>query len=603
MSEEPKVYLDHHIKRENLRYRRPEGMIGHSGKELPNLRLIDLMRDDFMYLASLRKPDFQRATWAWTPEDCVSLLESVVNRQVVPSIIMWKSPDGLEYILDGGHRISAILAWLKDDWGEEAADNFEDPDEAEAIRRTAHEVRNLVKARVGLVSEYQDADRQIQTLTREGKAPKDHLAERSFKRGLFYQSLRMGEIWFDVLWVHGDYGIAEQSFLKINKSGKRLSDWETKLIENRNSSFARVIMSISNPESVPYYWPDEIPDGLDQPLLDQKRKAIIEDARRLQVVWFEPKFQRPPRSLTQPLMVAPGEKKPYYVAELLTVLEGFRGQLSETEKLLQRDSNATPREILENGHRLTSRAVELFEHLVGSSPKSLEVVPALYFYTPAGLHIRSLLYGFIYWLLGGNDDEILTRKTIFSAYRGAFEEVLIEKKEEVISTIGRKAGSGPEVTWRTAKFFQELMKLLETLHGETQSKKFKDDFAKFESLSGKSSRTAPVGNEVASRTFSAKQKAEKILQSFLENAVRCEICGGLLDPGRSVQHDHITPWSEGGRTSSENQRLTHPFCNNQRAVIENYRNGLAKIVLPPFAAVEDPTKPKQLDFFDILSAI
>ncbi len=98
--EDLKVYLDHLIKRENLRY--------------------DLFGEHTSSRATLlRKPDFQRTTWSWTAEDCVSLLESIVNEQVIPSIIMWSSPEnGYDYVLDGGHRISVVLAWLNDNWGE-----------------------------------------------------------------------------------------------------------------------------------------------------------------------------------------------------------------------------------------------------------------------------------------------------------------------------------------------------------------------------------------------------------------------------------------------------------------------------------------------------
>src|SRR4051812_9217178 len=116
-----KVYLDHHIKRDNLLYRRAVDPVDNSEGEVayaPHLRIRDLYGDQSIE-HDLRKPDFQRATWAWTAEDCVDLLESVLNEQVVPSVIMWLSPDeNLQYVLDGGHRISVLLAWIRNDWGD-----------------------------------------------------------------------------------------------------------------------------------------------------------------------------------------------------------------------------------------------------------------------------------------------------------------------------------------------------------------------------------------------------------------------------------------------------------------------------------------------------
>ena len=41
---------------------------------------------------SLRKPDFQRETNHWTPDQVVSLLECFVNGDLIPSVILWQSP-------------------------------------------------------------------------------------------------------------------------------------------------------------------------------------------------------------------------------------------------------------------------------------------------------------------------------------------------------------------------------------------------------------------------------------------------------------------------------------------------------------------------------
>jgi len=105
MEEDLRVYLDHLIIRQSLRYKRPEEKTDYvPQQQLPTLRVSDLIGDHASSrIGFLRKPDFQRATWAWTPGDCVSLLDSIVNEQVIPSIIMWTSPESdLDYVLDGG---------------------------------------------------------------------------------------------------------------------------------------------------------------------------------------------------------------------------------------------------------------------------------------------------------------------------------------------------------------------------------------------------------------------------------------------------------------------------------------------------------------------
>src|SRR5204863_153543 len=132
----------------NLRYKRSEEKWTENRKEQePRLRIIDLLDQHVSRRAlGLRKPDFQRASWAWTPEDCVSLLDSLVNDQVIPSIIMWSSKENtLDYVLDGAHRISVVLAWLTDDWGDKQEHYYDDETEHK-IKRAAEMVRALVRA-------------------------------------------------------------------------------------------------------------------------------------------------------------------------------------------------------------------------------------------------------------------------------------------------------------------------------------------------------------------------------------------------------------------------------------------------------------------------
>ncbi|WKV95646.1 DUF262 domain-containing protein [Pseudomonas sp. H22_DOA] len=66
---------------------------------------------------SLRKPDFQRETNHWSPEQVVSLLECFVNGDLIPSVILWQSPTFL-FVIDGGHRLSVLKAWIDDDYGD-----------------------------------------------------------------------------------------------------------------------------------------------------------------------------------------------------------------------------------------------------------------------------------------------------------------------------------------------------------------------------------------------------------------------------------------------------------------------------------------------------
>jgi hypothetical protein len=594
------VYLDHHIKRESLRYQRPDDKIqARTEEKAPTLRLVDLTRPDDPYVLTryLRKPDFQRATWSWTPEDCVNLLESIINYQVVPSIIMWTSPvNNLTYILDGAHRISVFVAWLNDDWGEDQANNIADPRQADSVRDAAKKVREeMQKRRIGTYKEFIDAEADLQALIDQNiDNIKARLGEEQFKRGKFFQDFRKSDIAFHILWVKGDYQIAERSFLRINKSGQQLTDWEIKLIENRDSSFARAVMSLTSPESAQHYWPEHVPENEDRDKLEEEVRDIIKEVNYLQSILFTPPYTKPISRLEQPLLATTPDKKPVYVAELLTVTEGFRGQQPQTEELLKRSQSIFPREIINGGHKLLKNAHEYFDHLVGTSSKSLAIIPLLYFYKSDGAYIRSLLYGFIFWLCQGKESDIQLRKDLFSAYRGPFEILLRKDKDIIVNEIGRKIGSGPEVTLHTSNYFQNLMELLIKHKGDIENTAFLTDYSVLISqVAGQNSIAKPV-EEVRRRIFSPRQKINLIIETLLDNLGYCQICGGKLNPVGAVQHDHIQRFKDGGFTTADNQRLTHPYCNLRRDIIETYRVSQTLVRLPEFVYKQNPKGPQQL---------
>ncbi len=611
MADSRTVYLDHLIPRENLRYQRPiEQETYDVQKEPQTVRLSDLYGShSSSWVGILRKPDFQRATCAWTPEDCASLLDSVVNDQTVPSVIMWASPENAyNYILDGGHRISVIMAWLTDDWGDKrAASAYFDEAEREQVTDAAHKARDLIKAKIGSFLDYEEASQALERALSEGKdIPRKVLGERVFQRAQFYNKLRKGSVGFHILWVPGDYKKAEASFLKINKSGKQLTEWETKLVENRDSRFARAVMSISNVKSAAYYWPVDAPDGPDKHLRENKIQEIVAGVKDIHETLFTPPFKAPVRTLHQPLLVASMDKKPFYVAELLTIIEGNKGNIPETERLIAQDLRDSDAHLIDKGYDLIHGAQEVLKHLVGPSPKSLALIPPLYFYSRDGRYVRSLLYGLIYWLTSGDDAAVLTKKRLFSVHRRAFEDILIAHKEELVMGLSRNVGSGPEVTLPTARFYRGLLKALIDHDDDMSSTGFTEAYAALASeLASAGKRVRKDESDGATRDFNPRQKSQARLDDLLLLTTTCGICHARLDPGGDVQHDHIHEYAKGGKTVAENQRLTHPFCNNNRVFIEEIERKQRTIDLPELIEEDVEGRPRQLKLFsddDFLSS-
>lgn len=605
MADDFRVYLDHLIPRENLQYQRSTENVAASQaqKPTPELRLNDLRKGQSPVVDLLRKPDFQRATWAWTPEDCFSLLESITSNQVIPSIIMWSSPENdLKYILDGGHRVSVVLAWLNDDWGDHLSpDVYGDEEHERSIKEAARHVRNLVNARVGRISDYEAASQEFFALVQAGKAPKQEMQRRRYAQAEFYNDLLFGNINFPLQWVTGSYETAERSFIKINKSGQKLSEWERLLVENRNSSFVRTVMSVTKTTTKYHYWPEKAPEGAaNKEDLEREIETIRQGVPAIHDALFAPSLRTPIKTMQQPLLAADSYHRPYYLAEFLTVVEGGRGQSAETKDLMDKGRTASPEEIITSGAALIRHVLDSLDDIKGPSPKSLALVPTLYFYTDAGRYVRSLLYGFLYWLESGEPDDILRRKRVFAAHRGAFERVLMRDKEYIVTGISRKTGSGPEVTPQTARYFQDLLALLVKHDNAIESEAFASDYnALTDRLTDKKARNGRTA-AVTSRLFTEKQKSTTALSTLFASAPQCGICGGIFDPHGDVQHDHIIPASEGGATSLDNQRMVHPFCNNHsnRTLIEALRSKRESLDLPAFVDPLDEPQVRQLSFLD-----
>lgn len=590
---ELRVYLDHLIERESFRYVRPvEDLPQILSSPTRKLTLKNLRDPERVKL--LRKPDFQRATWAWSPDDCIELLDSVIKYQVVPSIIMWASPlSGLDYILDGGHRISVVLAWLHDDWGDSATNDLRatTPEEAAMMRESLERVRFLVTSKIGKIEEYRAAEQLLfQILQRRGH-PDQELDPKTYERAMFYQNLLKDNIGFDIQYVVGNYEIAEESFLKINRSGRILSDWEKTLVQHRNSSFGRTVMAIANITSMDHYWPTIEGGTPTITAINESIRHIQSNIKAIHGTLLLPEYKPSIRTLEYPYLVAlTRDLKPFYIAEFLTILSGKKGTEAESEKLLKveqlftYDANSSEEFITNNGVRLSDTAIDALKHLWNPFPhepapnQSLAIVAPLYFYSTNGRPVRGLLYGFLYWLLSGSDTIVRERKQVFSAYRGIFEDLLLEDKEQLIQRLSRNIGSGTEITLPVARYFQALLQLLVDHQGDTVSAAFQTDYHAL--LSGDTARKHTTPKVLKRRTFSQKQRNQILLSSLFGAAVRCEICGGILNPTGPIQHDHIQKVSHGGLTTTHNQRITHPFCNQNRDEIERIRQSLHPIVLP-----------------------
>lgn len=624
---ELRVHLDHLIERQSLRYvpsalREIEGdtapLLAYAksqevkrktkaptggGREDSEVRYEDIGGSWF---TRIRKPDFQRETNAWSPERCVSFLDSVVTGRIVPSVILWHNLENTSiYVLDGAHRLSVVRAWMQDDWGDsDAARRYYVRADWNMIVEAAHAVREQVNREIGSYPDFEEAYYEYSQLADQGIAQKPRMGEQRFGKAKFYEGVVATHKTMYVQWDHAaDYRVAEDSFLRINRGGQPLNPWEACLIEHRNGSYARSIMCIANGGESGHYWPEPSESELSA---DAARlvQTFEQKAATINERLFVPPFSLPIADLNVPTMVAPAYfQRHKYLLEVLPLLTQRQVAVSAEDqiRLLKRDVTASPEALVRNGNEILTAMHDRLEHLAGprNNPKSLAVVPLLYWYNQRAQYVRVLFYGFTYWLFAGQENDVLQRKLVFAANRGRFERILFDLKPQ-IATLQEKGGAGLKGTHRVARFFQSLVGLL------NDNKSWAGDSpelrtAVLELLSSdeknQPERPRPVKT---SRAFSLRDKTYINIREIFEHSIRCHICDGVVNLQQGgIQYDHVYDYARTHVTDPDTGKPTHAFCNNNKPQILANRRGDITLTLPFFDTKWEKEKAdiRQLSFW------
>ncbi|WP_060513436.1 DUF262 domain-containing protein [Pseudomonas sp. NBRC 111124] len=469
---------------------------------------------------NLRKPDFQRETNHWTPDQVVSLLECFVDGDLIPSVILWQSPTYL-FVIDGGHRLSVLRSWVEDDYGDgPVSQAYFGYDISQSQREIAKKTRDLIARRVGTWQHYQARSSDL------GSAIVDRKRLTTvISRGLPIQ------------WVKGDADKAESSFFKINMKGTPLDDIEEMLLKNRKKPVPIAARAIIRSGKGHRYWSSFSPEAM----------LKIEDAaKNLHSTLFDPELKRPIKTLDLPLG---GPKVVRAALQTLIdfVLVSVRDQLGNPKVISDMDDD------LDGGAtvRALEKALGLAKRITGNDNGSLGLHPAVYFYGPTGRHSGGLFMGTVV-LLGkkiSNNDQSFFPK--FTRVRERLEWELIEKKE-LIATILQKSSSKS----RAVVYAELLEKLIQALDKNFEISE--QDIIKFSGAAGK----VFVGDLASvSKVFSDDVKSEAFISVALASAPKCAICKGYLDPEKSISYDHVVRAREGGIGSLSNLQFTHPYCN------------------------------------------
>jgi Protein of unknown function DUF262 len=469
---------------------------------------------------ALRKPDFQRETNHWRPEQVARLLECFVSGDLIPSVILWQSPTCV-FVIDGGHRLSALRAWIEDDYGDgPISQAFFGYDVSTDQRKVADQTRALVKERVGTWLHYKQQSKDDNLDPVEKRRVNTVIA-----RGIPIQ------------WVKGDADRAETSFFTINTKGTALDDVEELLLKNRKKPLSIASRAIVRAGRGHKYW-----SGFPQ----SSRDEIEEKAKLLHQVLFEPEMSRPVKTLDLPLGGPKGVR---------TALEA----LIELNLIASRNQQGVPKTVAQtddddSGEKTVqalTRTLLLMQRITGNSNGSLGLHPAVFFYGPTGRHSGPMFMGTVALFaskLISNNKEYFQK---FTSVRSKVEAVLISNKD-LIATILQRALSNK----RAERYRTLLESLIDAMHeGKEVSPQFLVDAA------GLAGKVVTGGPTVKSDSFTDDTKSQVFIHAALSSALKCSVCSGYLDVTKSVSYDHSQRIREGGLGTAENCELTHPYCN------------------------------------------
>ncbi|MBU1834586.1 MAG: DUF262 domain-containing protein, partial [Alphaproteobacteria bacterium] len=308
----------------------------------------------------LRKPDFQRETTQWTSSQITTLIESFLDGELIPAVILW-GPKSHIFVIDGGHRLSALLSWVLDDYGDGPHSyKYFGGIIPTAQRTLAKKTRNEIENRVGPFSHFANQ------IAEGGENVDPKIAGRVgnfVRRGL------------PVQWIYGDADKAESSFFKINTQGSVLDPVEGRILRNRRKAPAIAARSVVRAATGHQYW-SKFDDNI--------QKQISLKSTSIHKSLFAPEINTPIRTIDLPIG---GTSSVTDALDLLINLSEIVSGNSRTIESYQDDVDGTETvQLLNNLEKITS-------NLVGNQSKSLGIHPFVYFYTSKGRHYPPLMMG------------------------------------------------------------------------------------------------------------------------------------------------------------------------------------------------------------------
>ncbi|WP_439505516.1 GmrSD restriction endonuclease domain-containing protein [Sediminibacterium sp.] len=488
------------------------------GKKKETLSIEDIKSDSFFF-SNVRKPDFQRETNEWDSKKIADFIESFLDGDLIPAIILWRSTGGYLFVIDGSHRLSSLAAWINDDYGDGSISKlFYDgiiPDEQIEI---AEETRKLIRKRIGSYSDFKLA------LTNPEKVSPD--IQRKAKN--------LAALAIQLQWVDGGANKAENSFFKINQQAAPIDKTELVLLEARKKPNCIAARAIIRSGKGHKYWSN---------FSKENQTTIQELAKEINSVLFAPKLETPIKTLDIPV----GGKN--YSAQTLPLILEFINIVNNIptdfrESLPDDLTGDETVNILKQTRRIAWR-------INSNHSSSLGLHPVVYFYSQDGRHKVASFYATLAFV-----KELEEKKKLieFCLVRPNFENILLQN-DSLIQQINRKYRSATASYSQIKDFYFAVIELFQNGVNESEVITQLIKTSKFNYLT-----LTVEQNEITSNKFSTERKSAIYIKEALSNAPKCKLCGGYIHRN-SISIDHIDRKQDGGLGTIDNGQITHPYCN------------------------------------------
>lgn len=526
------VNLDALIKREDL------FKIEDSEKaKRPDLREIRLdadLKPSTLFFKTLRKPDFQRETSEWKPERIVGLIESFLNGDIIPSVILWYS-NGNNFIIDGAHRLSAIISWVMDDYGDgQESLSFFAGNIPKGQLKIAKKTRELIKKEIGAFKDYEYA------VNNQDKVSNPELLKKA-------KSLSILTLQVQYINTESPFA-AEESFFKINGEATPINDTEALILKSRKKPNSIAARSILHAGTGHKYW-SKFPIS--------KMEKIESLANEINDLLFQPEYEDPIKTLDLPIA-----GKGYSAQTLEIIFNAVN--LSNDYKILEwkkvkNDKEMEPLDDPDGDKTIEclKKTKRIISRIAGSDPYSLGLSPVVYFYSLQGRYQITSFMAIIELIKLFEQEPTKDYFLKFTKIRGEYERFLIKYKG-IVNQVVITVGSGTKSYKRLFKLYLFLAESF--MNGKNEVEIWESlilhpdfKFLKQEDLEKPNKR----------KEFQTETKSAINIKTRLANPILCPLCHGHIF-NKSQNTNHINDKKNKGLGTEENGQITHYFCNSAK---------------------------------------